>query len=200
MAVTSNIAVGTPASIPTPPAGEATLFINTDDSNILYIKFDTGAYLPYTSDNMADCCSCEISKKYAEDIACALKSGMIDAAQFSTLVNTGFKVIATETNDGNGTKVCTVEMGPQAPQVAPVSLIIIPDVTAKTHPSTQQYYPQFTPINTTNQAVVWVSSNVAAATISQTGLLTTVAAGVTIIYAYSVADGTVVGSKTVTVS
>lgn len=200
MAVTSNIAVGTPGSIPTPPIGEATLFINTDDNNILYVKFDSGSFLPYSSENMAECCSCEISKKFAEDIACALKSGMLTADQFTNLVNIGFRVVATETNDGNGTKTCTVEMGPQAPNVAPVSLIIIPDVTAKTHPSTQQYYPQFTPINTTNQGVVWISSNVAAATIDQNGLLTTVAPGVTTIYAYSQEDGTIFGSKVVTVS
>lgn len=200
MAVTSNIAVGTPASIPTPPAGEATLFINISDNNILYVKFDTGAYLPYSSENMAECCSCEISKKYAEDIACALKSGMLSASDFTNLVNIGFKVIATETNDGNGTKTCTVEMGPQTANIPPVSLIVIPDVTAITHPNTQQYYPQFTPLNTTNQSVVWISSNVAAGTIDQDGLFTTVAAGATTVYAYSVEDGSVVGSKVVTVS
>jgi uncharacterized protein YjdB len=78
--------------------------------------------------------------------------------------------------------------------------LIIPDVHDKAHPSTEQYYPQFTPANTTNQDVIWVSSNVAAATISTTGLLTTVAAGVTTVYAYSVALGSVVGSKVVTIS
>lgn len=115
MSVTSNIKVGTPASIPNPPAGEATLFVNTSDNNVLYIKFSDGTYLPYSSDNMAECCSCEIAKKMMEDLTCALKSGYITMTEFTTFVTAGVSVKAEETNDGAGNKTCTVTIALPAP-------------------------------------------------------------------------------------
>lgn len=200
MAVTSNIQVGSPASIPTPPAGEATLFINTDDANILYVKFSDSTYLPYSSSNMSECCSCEISKKFAEDLSCALKSGMITAAEYTNLVNIGFKVVSTETNDGEGNKSCTVEMGPQTANIAPEDLDIIPANNTVGIAATLQLYPQFTPANTTNQNVVWTSSDPTKATVDQDGLVTGVGAGTTTITVYSVEDMTVLATRVITVS
>jgi hypothetical protein len=197
---TANIIIAAGSTLANPPAGEATLFIDTENNNTLSLKMPDGTVKVYTAANLAECCSCEIAKKYMEDIQCALKSGMLNADQFTNLVNIGLTTITTETTDDDGNSTCTVNVGPQAPNVAPTDLDIIPDVTDITDPDTQQYYPQFTPANTTNQGVIWVSSDPSVGTIDQNGLFTTVSAGTTTIYAYSQEDGTVFGSKVITVS
>jgi hypothetical protein len=195
-----NIQVIAAASVETPPAGERTLFVNSDNG-LLTWKYDDGTYHLF-SEGDADCCACVISKDYADGILCALKSGILAPSDFNALIQLGFSVTATETTDPDtGDKVCTVTMGaPVAAVIAPVSLIIIPTVETFSHLSSQQYYTQFTPANTTNQAVNWFSSNPAVATVNSSGLVTGVAAGVTTIYAYSQANAAVFASKVITLS
>jgi hypothetical protein len=193
-----NIQVIAAASVPTPPSGERTLFVNSDNG-LLTWKYDDGTYHLF-GDGDADCCACIISKDYADGILCALKSGMIAPSDFNALIQLGFTVNATETTDPDtGDKVCNVTMGSNASAViAPVSLAIIPDVSGVS--TSQQYYRVFTPANTSNQNVNWFSSDPTKATISSSGVVTKVSAGTTTIYAYSQANPAVFASKVLTIS
>lgn len=195
-----NIQVISAASVPTPPSGERTLFVNSDNG-LLSWKYDDGTVHVF-SDGDAECCACIISKDYVDGILCALKSGILAPSDFNALINLGFTVNATETTDPTtGNTICNVTMGASAGAViAPASLIIVPDVTTFAHTATQQYYRQFTPANTTNQGVNWFSSDPTKATVNSSGLVTGVAAGTTTIYAYSQANPTILASKTITLT
>lgn len=195
-----NIQVIAAASVPTPPSGERTLFVNSDNG-LLTWKYDDGT-LHIFSEGDADCCACVISKDYADGILCALKSGIIAPSDFNALIQLGFTVNATETTDPDtGNKVCNVTLGANASSViAPVSLAIIPAVETFSHTASQQYYRVFTPANTTNQAVNWFSSDPTKGTISSSGLVTGVAAGTITIYAYSQANPAIFASKVLTIT
>lgn len=198
-----NIDVISASSVPTPPAGERTLFVNADNS-LLTWKYDDGSiHLFSDTDGDADCCACEISKDYADGLLCALKSGILAAADFNALISLGFTVNVNETTDPTtGNTTCSVVLGTSAAAIVnPVSLIIIPNVTTLTSGvPTQQYYAQFTPANTTNQAVNWISSDPTKATVNSSGLVTRVAVGTTTIYCYSVANNAVFNTKVLTLS
>lgn len=196
-----NIQVIAGSAVPTPPSGEKTLFINTEDSNFLSWKDALGVITRFSEGGDAECCACIISKDYADGILCALKSGMLAPADFQALINLGFTVNVTETDDGAGNTTCTVVMGSnESAVVDPVSLAIIPNVTGFSHLSSQQYYTQFTPANTTNQGVNWISSDPTKATVNASGLVTGVAAGPIRLYAYSQEDNSIVGIKDITLS
>ena len=110
-----NILIGSASSIATPPAGEATLFINTDDANILSYKLPDGTVERYndSSEGISDCCSCEIAKSMSDSVACALKSGFISITEFNSFVSNGLTVTTTENTDVDGNKTCTVSIGPK---------------------------------------------------------------------------------------
>lgn len=197
-----DIQVIAAASVPTPPSGYKTLFVDTSNNNLLSWKNSDGTVTLFSdSDGDPECCACIISKDYADGILCALKSGMLTAADFQALISAGFTANVTETNDGAGNITCNVTLGTNASAViAPTGLAIIPDVTDFSHLSSQQYYSQFTPINTTNQGVNWISSDPTKGTVDSTGRVTGVAAGSFTLYAYSQANNTVVGSKNITLT
>lgn len=98
------------SKVPTPPPGFKTLFINTEDNNILSWKDSSGVVTRFI-DGDADCCACEIAKDYAEGITCALNKGMLKAADFKALIDAGFTATANSTDDGAGNKTCTVTFG-----------------------------------------------------------------------------------------
>lgn len=60
--------------------------------------------------------------------------------------------------------------------------------------------PVFTPLNTTNQSVVWSSTDPTVATVDSTGMVTPVANGTVTIKVTSVVDSSIHGSKTFTVA
>jgi hypothetical protein len=199
---TANIVVGSPINIQTPPQGEATLFVDTSNQNILSIKYADGTVKVYSSENLEECCSCEIAKKYMSDIACALKTGMLKPSDFTNLVNVGLSVTATEKIDAQGNKICTVDVGPKKVIVPPTSIVIVappPNNPNLPNRVPVPFYAEFTPANTTNKSVVWTSSNPNIATINQNGLLTPTEVGTLTIYAYSVDDSTVFGQRTITI-
>lgn len=196
-----NIQVISASSVPTPPAGERTLFVNSDNGFLTW-KYDDGTlHLFSETTGDAECCACLISQNYSEGLICALKKGTLSASDFNALISLGFTVNVNETDDGEGNKTCSVTMGTNASAVVnPVSIAIIPNVSSFSHLSTQQYYAQFTPSNTTNQAVNWISSDPTKATVNTSGLVTGVAAGTITLYAYSQANNTIVGTKSITLT
>lgn len=107
-----DIQVIAASQVPTPSAGYRTLFINTEDSNMLSWKDSNGTVTRFTDDDSsAECCACAISKDYADGILCALKSGMLSASEFTSLITLGFTASATESTDVDGNKTCTVTFG-----------------------------------------------------------------------------------------
>lgn len=196
-----DIQVAAAASIPTPASGYRTLFVNTD-TGLLTFKYDDGTLHLFSDvDGDAECCACLISKDYTDGILCALKSGMLKASDFQALINLGFTANVTETDDGAGNKTCNVTLGSNASAVVdPSALGIIPNVVSFSHLSNQQYYGQFTPLNTTDQGINWISSDPTKATVNSSGLVTGVAAGTIRLYAYSQANNTIVGTKDITLT
>lgn len=194
---TSNIIVAAGSTLPTPPVGEATLFIDTENNNILSLKKSDGSVVVYSESNAAECCSCEIAKKYMEDIACALKSGMLNASQFATMIDKGLVVTSNETTDVDGNKTCTVSIGPKA--ATPTGITISNPGSVSLEAGTVQLTKTVTPVGA-NEGVVWVSLTPANGTIDQTGLFTPLVAGTTTtVEAYSVVDPTVKGSRVISI-
>lgn len=185
------------------PAGQVTLFIDTDNNNILSYIDSAGVIKIYNSGNPSDleeCCSCEIAKMWTKAVTCALQSGMLAADEFGTIINQGMSVTSTETTDPlTGVKTCTVNVGPQ-------NTVPVISVTITGNPerplaigATEQLVVNVLPA-TAPQGVIWVSSNPTRAVVSQSGLVVGVSAGSATIYAYSQADGTKFDLVTVTVS
>jgi len=196
-----DIIIAAGSTLAIPPAGYKTLFINTEDSNILSWKDSAGVVTRFGGqDDGGDCCACDIATIQAKAWSCALESGVVTAEQYNTWIAQGVKVTETKTDDGQGNTTCEVVIGPQTPNIVPTAIAIIPADNTLAIAGTKQFYPQFTPLNTTNQAVVWTSSDVTKATVDATGLMTGVAAGVTTLTLYSVADMSILASRVITVS
>jgi uncharacterized protein YjdB len=185
------------------PAGQVTLFIDTDNNNILSYIDSAGVIKIYNSGNPSDleeCCSCEIAKMWTKAVTCALQSGMLAADEFGTIINQGMSVTSTETTDPDtGVKTCTVNVGPQ--NTVPVASVTITGESERAINvgETLQLVATVLPA-TAPQGVIWVSSNPTRAVVSQSGLVVGVSAGSVTIYAYSQADGTKFDLVTVTVS
>ena len=98
------------------PAGQVTLFINTENNNLLSYIDEDGVIKIYnggTSSDLEDCCSCDIAKKWADAVSCALASGIITATQFGTIIASGLSVTSTKgTDPDTGVTTCTVTVGP----------------------------------------------------------------------------------------
>lgn len=194
---TANIIVAAGSTLPTPPSGEATLFINTENNNILSLKDSSGNIVPYTDAAVTECCSCEIAKKYMEDIACALKSGMLNASQFATMIDKGLVVESTESTDVAGNKTCTVSIGPKT--ILPTGLTISNPGSVSQAGGAVTLTASSTPSGSSNE-VAWFSSDATKATIDHTGLLTPLLAGVgtaVTIQAVSLVDPSVSATRVV---
>lgn len=197
-----DIQVIAAASVPTPAAGYKTLFIDTSNNNLLTFKNSDGALTLFSdSDGDADCCACVISKDYADGILCALKKGLLAPTDFQALISLGFTVNVTETTDPTtGNTTCNVTMGTNASAVVqPTSVAIIPNITSVVSGTSQQYYAQFTPLNATDQGINWISSDPTKGTVTTGGLFHGVTGGAVTLYAYSHANNSIVGTKTITV-
>lgn len=199
---TANIIVGAASSIPTPPSGEATLFIDTDNNNILSLKNSAGVVSVYSESNVEDCCSCDIAKTITDKVMCAFSSGMITADEFGVIMGTGFSVTSTSGTNEDGNKFCTVEIGTKGVAVTGIAVdqesssINIATGCAGTDTLTAT----ISPANATDKKVLWFSSNPAVATVNiNTGVVTGVSDGTATITAYS-QDGGYSDSITVTVS
>ena len=171
-----DIVIGSESSIATPPAGMATLFVNTDKNNILYLKYPDGSFVPYNGSS--DDCSCDMAKAWMDRVTCALAAGLITAAQFGTIMDQGVSVVTNTTTDADGNVTNTVTAGSR--NIALTGFDVddtTVDVTVGS--PTHQIVPEFTPSNASNRGVDYVSSDPTKATVSSTGLITRVANGTT---------------------
>lgn len=84
--------------------------------------------------------------------------------------------------------------------VDPTGLAMIPADSTMTNGSTKQFYPQFSPLNTTNQAVTWSSNDATKALVDGNGLVDAIAVGTVTIIVTSVADPTKTASRLITIS
>lgn len=181
-----------------PAAGNVTLFINTDKNNVLYYINSAGEFYPYNTGDtslLEECCSCIIAKQWMDRVTCALNSGMLTATEFGTIVNAGLSVVATETADPvTGTKTCRVDIGPRASVYLPESITAeatemeSPDlIKALVVAGTTQLTHVILPASA-SQAVTYTTSNALVATVSASGLITAVGAGICFITIKSVAN------------
>jgi hypothetical protein len=110
-----NIEVAAGSSLPNPPAGEVTLFINTEDNNILSYKDSSGNVKRYSTNDpeLADCCACDIAKKAVAAAACALENGFMTSTEYNAFITTGVNVSVSQTDDGAGNKTYTINFGPK---------------------------------------------------------------------------------------
>jgi hypothetical protein len=186
------------------PAGQVTLFIDTDNSNILSFIDSAGVIKLYNSGNsseLEECCSCEIAKAWINAVTCAMKSGKLDATEFGVIMAQGLTVTNVESTDPvTGAKTCTVNIGPKVVDTIAVTGIVVSGDNTVATGFTRQYTAAITPVTATNQALLWVSSNPAIATVNAVGLITGVSAGTCTIFAYSQSNPSVFGSRAITVS
>lgn len=193
-----DIQVAAGSSLPNPAAGYRTIFINTENNNLLSYKFPDGTITVVTDADGIDeeCCACEISKTQANAIACALQSGIITSAEYQAILNTGLVVDATETIDPvTGAKSCSVSIGTKNSTV--LSIAITGDSTVSIG-SYNQLTATVTP--TGSSGVIWVSSNPSVAAVSASGLVLGISAGTATIYAYASTNTGVFKTKVITVS
>lgn len=189
---TANIIVGPASSIPTPPAGEATIFIDTDNFNILSIKDSAGVVTIYSEGSLANTVPGEISASIIDAINCAMKSGKITIDEYGTILGTGVSVTSTTGTDLSGNTFTTVEVGTKGIAVtgmsidnAPFSIDIAPCCT-----TTSTLTATVTPANAGNKKVLWISSDPAVATVDiNTGVVSGVANGTATITGYTQEGG-----------
>lgn len=173
------------SAVATPSAGYVEIFYDSENNNRLSYKDSSGNVVVLQGGSGEECCACEISERFWEGVMCALNNGLLTAAQFQTLVNTGFSATASEVTDNLGNTHCTVNSGPLS---APVTEVEIETLATEIAVSgTVQLIVDVLPANA-NQNVIYVSSAPSKATVSSTGLVTGVASGEATIYVYSAAD------------
>jgi uncharacterized protein YjdB len=119
----------------------------------------------------------------------------VDQNGLVTTVGTGPAIITVTTEDGRFTDTCNILV------TTPVSKITISPATV-TIESGDMHWPTVTvePFNAANSNLQWSSSNTAAATVNQVGIVTGVGAGVATITATALDGSGVTGTCTVTVT
>lgn len=183
---TANIPIAAGSALPNPPAGEATLFINTEDDNILSLKLPDGTVRRYSEANLDDCCSCEIAKNIADQIMCAFSSGIITATEFGVIMGTGISVTSTKGTDTDGNSFCKVEIGTKNIPVTGMSIDGPGSIGLLCAGSIVQLSATVLPANASNKKVKWFSSNLAVVTVDiNTGLVTQTGTGSAVITAYT---------------
>lgn len=187
-----------PSEVTTPTTGYVEFFYDSTNEGALSYKSSDGA-IHVLGSSEDDCCACDISKEFWCNVAGMVKKGYMSAAQFQTLVNGGFNATSSEVTDNLGNKTCVVNSG--AILIPIISVTITPDPVTNLDLSsspTSDLSAAVLPV-TANQNVIWVSSDISKVTVSQAGLITAIATGTAIIYAYSIVDPTKSDSVSVTV-
>ena len=113
-----------------------------------------------------------------------------------TGVASGTATITVTTVDGSKTATCVVTV--TSGNIAVTGVVVSPATVSVNVSATTQLTATVSPANATNKAVSWISSNIAIATVSSTGLVTGVAIGTATITA-TTADGAKTSSSAVTV-
>lgn len=180
-----DIVIGSESSIATPPSGSATLFVNTDKNNILYLKYPDGSFVPYNGSS--DDCSCDMAKAWMDRVTCALQNGIISASQFGSIMDQGVVITTNTVTDSDGNVTNTVSAGSRNVAITAFALSSYAENLSAGSP-TAQIVPIFTPTNASNQGVIYVSSDPSKVTVSASGLLTRVSNGVTNVSAIPQSD------------
>jgi hypothetical protein len=84
--------------------------------------------------------------------------------------------------------------------VDPAGLGIIPLDTTMVTSEQRQFFPSFTPSDTTDQEVTWSIDNSAAASVDGDGVVTAIGPATVILTATSVADSDIVAHRTITIT
>jgi hypothetical protein len=111
----TNINLLTPSAVTTPSVvGEVTYFFNVNDNNRLYYKDSDGNVFLYTDPQTGEsCCACDIIKNMTDAAACALKKGLMTAAEYQTFITSSVTVTSTDSVDPvTGAHTCTVSLNP----------------------------------------------------------------------------------------
>lgn len=197
MALEGNIQIGAPSAIPTPPVGEVTRFLNTDYTPArLYYKDSDGNVFPWLGADTEDCC-CEIAENIMKDLTCAVKSGVVEMADFSAFILQGLNITGVKTDDGAGNETCSMSISSNA--VAVTALINGTPTINPLAPAAQQTIVRtIVPANASNRDVFWASSDNGVATVSVNGIVTGVAPGSCVITGTS-SDGGFMITTNVTV-
>jgi hypothetical protein len=191
-----DIIISSEANVATPPAGYVTLFINTDRNNTLCQMDSNRVVSVYSAAGSAEIAG--LAEAWMDAAACSLKKGLINAEQYQDIMNQGFTVQTNTTTDVDGNQTTTVSVGSRSTNLVAITLGSYTEAIAAL--ATAQIAVTFDPTNTSNQTLSYVTSNAAIATVSATGLITGVAAGVATITVIPAADPSKSKVVTVTVS
>lgn len=201
-----DVSISTEAAMLTnlPAAGDVRFFINTDKNNVLYYVNSSGQFFVYSANNSAavlDSCTCELAKNWLESVTCAMKKGLIEVADFQSLIDSGLVVNSvSQTNPDTGVITNTVTIGTNSTQPLPLTITLDPvSPLAIAVLGTQIEVATVLPANA-SQDVIWVTSNPAIATVTQAGLVTGIAVGSAIITVYSAVKPSITATLTVNVS
>lgn len=115
-----DIIVAAGSLLPNPPVGSVTLFINSEDNNILSYKDNSGRVWRYNGNDDGDPSgevgkgfAYKIAKKMVDGMAEGLENGTLDPADYQTFISNGLNVKVKETDSGNGTKTYDINIGPR---------------------------------------------------------------------------------------
>lgn len=174
--------------VSTPTVGYVEFFYDSSNGGRLSYKSSDGLVhvLGATSDND---CACDIQKEFWCNVAGMVKRGFMSAAQFQTLVNTGFNVTESNVIDNLGNTTTVINSGAVVYPVVSVSITADPGTLDLSSSPTFQLTTAILP-SSSNQSILWVSSDITKVTVSSTGLLTGIGIGSATIYAYSASNPT----------
>ena len=117
-----DIVVSAGSTLPNPAPGYVTIFINTENNNILSYKDASGNVHIYnggTDDEGGHHHGLrqDYAYKLAKDVVKAyeegLENGTLQPADMKTFINTGLNVKVKETDLGNGTRTYDINIGPR---------------------------------------------------------------------------------------
>lgn len=174
-----------------PPAGQLFYFFNSDRGGNIY-SIDSNGNIVFVANIKKDDCACCLSKSWLESLNEALNNGTITLPQYSASLAAGLNINSIDNGNGN----YTFSIG--SILLAPTAIAIVPSSGTVSVSATLQLSINPTP-SSAYSGVVWVSSIPAHATVDQTGLVTGVATGTTVISAYSKLNGAITNSITITV-
>lgn len=198
----ADILIAAGSTMQPAPAGQVTLFIDTENNNILSYIDSAGVIKIYNSGDtseLEECCSCVIAKQWIDRVTCSLKDGKLDATEFGLIMNQGLSVVSTETTDPlTGTKTCRVDIGPKS-NVPVISVTIDDKDNSLAIGATKQLSASVLPSGA-DQNIIWISANPSKAVVSSTGLVLGIAAGTVVIFAYSAVDSSKFDTSIFTVS
>jgi uncharacterized protein YjdB len=176
-----------------PSAGNLYFFYNSDKNNNLYSVDNNGVFTLMCVIDTDDCCGCDLTSAWLCGLNDALNNGLITGAQYEAALALGFQVNSTNTGSGNCTTFTSTT------RQVPTSVVVVPSTGTVAHGLTFQVAASVSPAGA-YPGVFWVSSDITKATVDQTGLVTTTAAGSVNIIAYSLLNSAISAECVLTIT